>query len=143
MFPKDHMPRNTKTFSNEIITPITFLTNSIPKKTTQTRTRLKFVSFMILKKNKIDTSEDSKRVIGGRRTKQHIIRSLILNNGRRTPIDGVNDNKSSFPPKLCRSRSGYSSCTNNIKNMTKFALIPAILLRSASIRGMRNNTKLM
>ena len=44
VFPKDHMPRNTKTFANGIITPITFLTNSIPKKTTQTRTRLKFGS---------------------------------------------------------------------------------------------------
>ena len=60
VFPKDHMPRNTKTFANGIITPITFLTYSIPKKTTQTRTRLKFVSFMIMKKNKTDTSKDSK-----------------------------------------------------------------------------------
>ena len=45
-----------------------------------------------------------------------------MNNGRRTPIDGVNDSKSSFPPKLRRSRRGNSSSTNNIKNMTKFAL---------------------
>ena len=60
VFPKHHMPRNTKTFANEIITPITFFTNSIPKKTTQTRTRLKFVSFMILKNNKKNTSKDSK-----------------------------------------------------------------------------------
>ena len=60
MFPKDHMPRNTKTFSNGIITPITFFTNFIPKKTLQTRTRLKFVSFMIMKNNKTDTSKDFK-----------------------------------------------------------------------------------
>ena len=66
-----------------------------------------------------------------------------MNNGRRTPIDGVNDSKSSFPPTLSRSRSDYSSYTNNIKNMTKFVLSPTILLRSASTRGMRNSTKLM
>ena len=48
-----------------------------------------------------------------------------MNNGRRTPIDDVNDSKSSFPPKLRRSRSGNSSSTNNIKNMTKFAFNPA------------------
>ena len=60
VFPKDHMLRNMKTFSNGIITPITFFTNSIPKKTTQTRTRLKFFSFMILKKNKTNTSKDYK-----------------------------------------------------------------------------------
>ena len=66
-----------------------------------------------------------------------------MNNGGRTPIDGVNDNKSSFPPKLSKSRNNYSSCTNNIKNMTKFALSPAILLRSANTRGMKNSTKLM
>ena len=57
VFPKDHMPRNMKTFANGIIKSITFLTYFIPKKTTQTRTRLKFVSFMIMKKNKTDTSK--------------------------------------------------------------------------------------
>ena len=56
-----------------------------------------------------------------------------MNNGRRTSIDGVNGSKSSFTPKLRRSRSGNSSSTNNIKNMTKFALSTPILLRSASI----------
>ena len=66
-----------------------------------------------------------------------------MNNGRRTPIDGVNGSKSSFPPKLRMSRSGNSSSTNNIKNMTKFSLSTAILLRSACTRGMRNSTKLM
>ena len=60
VFPKDHMPRKTKTFANGIITPITFFTNPIPKKITQTITRLNFVSFMIMKKNKTDTSKDSK-----------------------------------------------------------------------------------
>ena len=65
-----------------------------------------------------------------------------MNNRRRTPIDGVNGNKSSFPLKLRRIRSD-NSIMNNIKNMTKFALSPVILLRSASTRGMRNSTKLM
>ena len=32
-----------------------------------------------------------------------------MNNGRRTPIDGVNGSKNSFPPKLRRSRSDNSS----------------------------------
>ena len=66
-----------------------------------------------------------------------------MNNGRRTPIDGVNGSKSSFPLKLRRSISGNSSSTNNNKNMTKFVLSPNIFLRSANTRGMGNSTKLM
>ena len=66
-----------------------------------------------------------------------------MNNGRRTPINGVNYSKSIFSPKLRRNRSDNSSSMNNIKNITKFALNFAILLRSAYTRGMRNITKLM
>ena len=53
VFPKDNIMRNTKTMKDKIIIPIPFLSFAITKKTTKSRSRLKFVVLMRLKKNEI------------------------------------------------------------------------------------------
>ena len=63
MFPKDNITRNTKTMRDRIITPIPFLSFAITKETTKSRSRLKFVVFMRLKKNEISRSKRSKVMI--------------------------------------------------------------------------------
>ena len=51
VFLKDNITRNTKTMRDRIITPIPFLSFTITKETTKSRSRLKFVVLMRLKKN--------------------------------------------------------------------------------------------
>ena len=51
VFPKDNITRNTKTMRDKIITPIPFLSFAITKETTKSRSKLKFVVLMRLKKN--------------------------------------------------------------------------------------------
>ena len=51
MFPKDNITRNTKMMRDKIITPIPFLSFAITKETTKSRSGLKFVVLMRLKKN--------------------------------------------------------------------------------------------
>ena len=51
MFPKDNITRNMKTMRDKNITPIPFLSLSITKEITKSRSRLKFVVLMRLKKN--------------------------------------------------------------------------------------------
>ena len=51
VFPKDNITRNTKTMRDRIITPIPFLSFAITKETTKSRSKLKFVVLMRLKKN--------------------------------------------------------------------------------------------
>ena len=63
MFPKDNITRNTKTMRDRIITPIPFLSFAITKETTKSRSRLKFVVFMRLKKNETSRSKRLKVMI--------------------------------------------------------------------------------
>ena len=63
MFPKDNITRNTKMMRDKIITPIPFLSFAITKETTESRSRLKFVVFMRLKKKETSRSKRSKVMI--------------------------------------------------------------------------------
>ena len=63
VFPKDNITRNTKTMRDKIITPIPFLSFAITKKTTKSRSRLKFVVLMRLKKNETSRSKGAKVMI--------------------------------------------------------------------------------
>ena len=53
MSPKDNIAKDIKTMRDRIITLISYLSFSIAKKTTKSRSRLKFVVLMRLKKNEI------------------------------------------------------------------------------------------
>ena len=57
VFPKDNVTRNMKTMRDRIITPIPFLSFSITNETTKSRSRLKFVVLMRLKKNETSRSK--------------------------------------------------------------------------------------
>ena len=63
VFPKDNITRNTKTMGDRIIIPIPFLSFSITKETTKSRSRLKFVVLMRLKKNETSRSKGVKVMI--------------------------------------------------------------------------------
>ena len=63
VFPKDNITRNTKTMRDRIITPISFLSFTITKETTKSRSRLKFVVLMRLKKNETSRSKGEKVMI--------------------------------------------------------------------------------
>ena len=63
VFAKDNITRNTKTMRGRIITPIPFLSFTITKETTKSRSRLKFVVFMRLEKNETSRSKRSKVMI--------------------------------------------------------------------------------
>ena len=63
MFPKDNIMRNTKTMGDRIITSIPFLSYAITKETTKSRSRLKFVLHMRLKKNETSRSKEAKVMI--------------------------------------------------------------------------------
>ena len=63
VFPKDNITRNTKMMRDRIITLIPFLSFAITKETTKSRSRLKFVVFMRLKKNETSRSKGAKVMI--------------------------------------------------------------------------------
>ena len=63
MFPKDNITRNTKSMRDKIITPIPFLSFTITKETTKSRSRFKFVVLMRLKKNETSRSKEAKVMI--------------------------------------------------------------------------------
>ena len=63
VFPKDNITRNTKMVRDRIITPIPFLSFSITKEITKSRSRLKFVVLMRLKKNETSRSEGAKVMV--------------------------------------------------------------------------------
>ena len=63
VFPKDNITRNTKAMRDRIITPIPFLSFAITKEITKSRSRLKFVVLMRLKKNKTSKSKGAKVMI--------------------------------------------------------------------------------
>ena len=63
VFPKDNITRNMKTMRDRIITPIPFLSFSIINETTKSRSRLKFVVLMRLKKNETSRSKGANVMI--------------------------------------------------------------------------------
>ena len=63
VFPKDNITRNMKSMRDSIITPITFLSLAITKETTNSRSRLKFVVLLRLKKNETSRSKEAKVMI--------------------------------------------------------------------------------
>ena len=63
VFPKDNITRNTKTMRDKIITPIPFLSFAIIKETIKSRSRLKFVVLMRLKKNETSRFKGAKVMI--------------------------------------------------------------------------------
>jgi hypothetical protein len=63
MFPKFHMTGDTKAMRYGIIAAKTLLRDTITKKTTQPKPWFEFVSFMGRKRDKINTTEYSKRGI--------------------------------------------------------------------------------
>ena len=63
VFLKDNITRNTKTMRDRIITPIPFLSFAITKETIKSRSRLKFVVLMRLKKNETSRSKGAKVMI--------------------------------------------------------------------------------
>ena len=63
VFPNDNIMSNTKTMRDEIITPIPFLSFSITKETTKSKSRLKFIVLIRLKKNETSRSKGAKVMI--------------------------------------------------------------------------------
>ena len=63
MFPEDNITGNTKMTRDRIITPIPLLSYAIAKETTKSRSRLKFVMLMRLKKNETSRTKGAKVMI--------------------------------------------------------------------------------
>ena len=63
LFPKKNIARDMKTIRDRIITLISLLSFVIAKKTTKSRSRLKFVELMKLKKNETSISKGAKVMI--------------------------------------------------------------------------------
>ena len=63
MLLKDNIAGETKMMGDRIITLIPLLSFTIAKKTTKSRSRLKFVMFMRLKKHETNRSKGSKVMI--------------------------------------------------------------------------------
>ena len=129
MFLKDNIAEDTKIIRDRIIIPIPLLSFIIAKKTTKSRSRLKFVMLMWLKKNETDRTEGAKVVIVWRWPKKALIWSLILNDRIGNAINSMNIIKSSFTPKRSRNFCREKESTNSVKNMMKFSFGSTILLR--------------
>ena len=63
VFPKDNIMENTKMMRDRIIKLIPFLSFAITKKTTKSRSKLKFVMLMRLKMNKTSRFEGAQVMI--------------------------------------------------------------------------------
>ena len=63
VFPNDNITSNTKTMKDEIITPIPFLSFAITKEITKSKSRLKFIVLIRLKKNETSRSKGAKVMI--------------------------------------------------------------------------------
>ena len=63
VFPNDNITSNTKTMRDEIITPIPFLSFAITKEITKSKSRLKFIVLIRLKKNETSRSKGAKVMI--------------------------------------------------------------------------------
>ena len=81
MFPKLHMTRNTKTFGYGIIATIKFLSETITKKTTESRSWFKFRAFVCRKGDKTNTAKNSKQGIVRVFTIEKLKRSFIVDSG--------------------------------------------------------------
>ena len=65
VFSKDNITRNTKMMRDRIITPISFLSFVITKETTKSRSNLKFVMLMKLKKNETRSKRAKVMIVKG------------------------------------------------------------------------------
>ena len=63
VFLEDNIRGNMKMMKDRIITPIPLLSFAIAKETTKSRSRIKFVMFMRLKKNETSRTEGAKVMI--------------------------------------------------------------------------------
>ena len=63
VFPEDNIMGNTKTMRHRIITPIPLLSFAIAKETTKSRSKLKFVVLMRLKKSETSRAKGAKVMI--------------------------------------------------------------------------------
>ena len=129
MFPKKNIARDMKTIRDRIITLISLLSFVIAKKTTKSRSRLKFVMFMWPKKNKTGTTKGVKMMITWRWPKKALIWSLILDDRTWNAINSLNNMKSNFAPKRSRNFGREKESMNSVKNITKFSFGSTILLR--------------
>ena len=81
MFPKLHKTRNTKTFGYGIIATITFLSETITKKTTEFGSWFKFGVFVCRKGDKTNITKNSKQGIVRVFTIEKLKRSFIVDSG--------------------------------------------------------------
>ena len=131
MLPKDNMAGDAKVMSNKIITSISFLSFSITKEATKTRTRLKFVVFMRLKKNETSRAKGSEMLIVRWRSKKTLIRSLIRNDWAWNTIDDIGSSENSFSPKGYKNFGRQEESTNSVKDVLKFSFSSFVLLRGS------------
>jgi hypothetical protein len=129
MLPKDNMAGDAKAMSNRIITSIFFLSFAITKEATKARTRLEFVVFMRLKKDKTGRAKGSEMLIVRWRSKKTLIRSLIKNCWAWNMIDGMGNSENSFSPKGYRNFGRQKENTNSVKDVSKFSFGSSVLLR--------------
>ena len=140
MLLEDNMTRYTNTFRDRIPTTITLVFSAITKEITHTSPRFKFTMFMRLKKNKIDTTKNSKRTIIWGGMIKTLKGSNVTKNRRRESIDNMNNSKNIFTPSTLRTRRRKKHCTNRVKNVTVFAFSSAILLRRTRARKLIQGT---
>ena len=126
MVPKDNIAGDMKMMRDKIIKLIPLLSFVIAKKTTKSRSRLKFVLLMWLKKNETGRIEGVKVVIVWSCPKKVLIWSLILDD--RTG-NVINKMKSSFALKGSRNFGRKKESMNSVNNMIKFLFGSTILLR--------------
>ena len=81
MLPKLHMTRNTKTFGYGIIATITFLSETITKKTTESGSWFKFGAFVCRKAEKTNTTKKLKQGIVRVFTIEKLKRIFIVDSG--------------------------------------------------------------
>ena len=129
IFPKDNIAGDMKMMRDKIITLIPFLSFVIAKKTTKSKSRLKFVMLMQLKKNETGKTKGANVVIVWRWPKKALLWSLILDESTGNAINSMNNMKSGFAPKRSRNFGKEKESVNSVKNMTKFSFGFTILLR--------------
>ncbi|XP_052107609.1 probable leucine-rich repeat receptor-like serine/threonine-protein kinase At3g14840 [Arachis duranensis] len=112
------MTRYMNMSRERIPTMITLVFSFITKETTHVNPRFKFTMFMRLKKNKTDTTKNSKRIIIWRGMIK-TLKGSVTKNRRRKSIDNMNSSKNSFTPRQenldkvpCSTRKVKSLYTN-------------------------------
>ena len=81
MFPKLNMTRNTNTIGYGIIATITFLSETITKKTTESGSWFKFGAFVCRKGDKTNTTKNPKQGIVRDFTIEKLKGSFIVDSG--------------------------------------------------------------